>query len=249
MILYHLAEKENLDNILKNGLVPGDNSPKSKFVSEVRPCIYLCPEEYIQEWAILLQLNDPVVLRVNGDNDHNIKNRNSLLSSEYVTKYPIAPENISPTAIKINIDRDAMIDTISDCTYMLNSLSVVLCRCCWAETNKMEDSPYYEQYHNEAYRDYVNETVKALKTIFDECLDFSMLEKGDVEQIMLDAAYESCQCTVFDTFLETEKKVHQILHEMDEPTFESARKIIWNIIDDFYMAECADIDTGDITDL
>lgn len=248
MILYHLTEKENLADILKNGLKP-ELGTRSKFVSEIRPCIYLCPEDYIQEWAVLLQLKDPVVLRIDADKDNNIKNRNSLLSSEYITKYPIAPENIMSTDIKINIDHDVMYDVIADYTYMLNSIATVLCRCCWAETNKLEDSPYFTQYHDTSYLTYVTESLKSIKTIFDECLDFNMLNKGDVKKIMEDAAYEKCQCTVFDMFLDTGKRVHELIKDFEEPVFENARKDIWNLIDDFYMPECHDIDTGDITDI
>ncbi len=61
-ILYHIAEREKVDDILKKGLIPeaGTNDYKSE-----RNYVYMCDENNLAPWlAILPNMKDPVIIEI-----------------------------------------------------------------------------------------------------------------------------------------------------------------------------------------
>jgi len=88
--LYHLTNKEFLDAVLKNGLIPktGDNS---ELVSEQEPRIYLTSKKDIELWSFILRKYEVLKVDVTG---METENRNYGAYAEYLITTPISPKRI-----------------------------------------------------------------------------------------------------------------------------------------------------------
>lgn len=97
MTLYHVTSKEKLDSIMAEGLIPliGENS---KRVGEFGKHVYLCSEDHVGYWKIIL--GRKVVLRVNVINESDLKKHEYGLYDEYMYDWNIPPENIELSDIK-----------------------------------------------------------------------------------------------------------------------------------------------------
>lgn len=100
-ILFHVTETINVSNILKNGLIP-QIGPRSEFIGETIPAIYLFKDILDAEDAIMNWLGDLVdedvslsILKVLLPKDAHIHSDMGSDMYEVVCRSPIPPENIT----------------------------------------------------------------------------------------------------------------------------------------------------------
>lgn len=86
--LYHITEKENVDKILKEGLIPKIGK-HSEMVEESEPCIYLSRKQDVPYWALLLDKHE--VLRIDVDDIlfADLDEFNYANYKEYIYRLPI----------------------------------------------------------------------------------------------------------------------------------------------------------------
>lgn len=128
--LYHIAEKDDVKQILRDGISPhtGDNSYKSP-----DSCVYMTDDESLVKWlTVLPNLENPVIIEVNTDGIEDLEpgrhfsDRGYMESGygEYRTKSTIGPENIEVmeitsdmkmTALHISREAEQQINRMSEC--------------------------------------------------------------------------------------------------------------------------------------
>lgn len=95
--MYHVTYKDNVDDILKRGLIPqiGKNS---KFAGEPAEMVYLCDRKDVGYW--LFVLNADIVLEVEDVDKDDCSSYEYAFYSEFLYRWDIEPEQIRVVDIK-----------------------------------------------------------------------------------------------------------------------------------------------------
>lgn len=227
MELYHITEKRNAYEILKNGLNPRIG-PRSKGI-ETEPLICLTEKEYIPFWKILLGLNTPKILKIS-ITPEDFKEITYASYKEIRIKQSIDPENISLTNIKTDhaSRRNAMRLLCRD---RINTISWLCQSCARYYTDGVQKSLSHKE-----LEEFMTSEYKILKH-----LDFSVLTLEEKRDIIKDLG-ESGEFTFLDTYLDTDKKLYQ-LSMYDDPYTYDIRNNLESLISDAFTG-CLDISTG-----
>lgn len=103
--LYHLTEKENVNRILKNGLVPkiGRNSQMAK---ELEPCIYLARSQDVPYWAIILNKYEVLSVDIDDNLFSDLEEFEYSNYKEYLYHLPIPASCIHKSSLSTTLEYD-----------------------------------------------------------------------------------------------------------------------------------------------
>lgn len=213
--LFHLTSKECLPSIMQQGLLPS-NGKKCSNVDDDRTGIFLCREEDISKWEILLR--QQVLLKITGIKNHTADEYCYSHYSEYVLH-----EHVPPKKIEIVTDCAESLITKDDmmilCKSYLATLSwfTVMCARVYSgdtSTSYNQDDIYYQ--------------AKSLTAVLKN-LDYDIAD-SQVWADILTADGEDGQYTFCDTYCPTETKLWQKLIEWAPDRTYDMRKEIYTFI-------------------
>lgn len=228
---YHLTSECELENIMKNGLVPsiGENS---KSAGELDNYVYFSDEESLPYWSILLNKSLVVVVEVDSM-FINMYTHTYYGYSGYYTEF--VTESIVPA--------ECILDSYTlDCyfpVYMRN-LCLNYTQAISSTVLRIIRSLSYRYQDMHAINDMIH---MLLKTI--ESLDFTYCSNDSLANVLL-CMNDTCDYPFTDTYLKTPFRLWEaLLLFNDEETFE-ARKELYDFIKDTYK-DVAYTKTGGFT--
>ena len=103
--LYHLTEKENVEKILKEGLIPqiGKNS---ELVEETEPCIYMSRRQDVPYWALILNRYEVLCITVDDILFDDLDEYNYANYKEYIYRLPIPASSIRKSNLSTVLAHD-----------------------------------------------------------------------------------------------------------------------------------------------
>ena len=225
MELYHITEKKNVENILREGLIPRIG-PRSKGV-ESKPLICFTEKKYIPAWKILLGIRSPKILKVS-INPCITKKTVYTSYEEYFTEQTIEPTCIQLVDMPIN--RLARKNAMKQLCYdRIDALSALCQECAIHYTRKTNS-------HYNKLAQYLKNEYRVLKR-----LDYSVLSTEEKRKYLKDLG-ESGEFTFLDTYLDTDKKLYQLSMYEDPYSYDIRRNFENLIVEKF--SDCLDLNTG-----
>ncbi len=209
---YHLTAEANLAGILKDGLIPqfGNNS---NIILDHRKAVFLCKEEDIAYWQIILGL--PILLEVR-DIDPSYEFEYSHYK-EYLYEGIIQPEQITVITHNAETYRTKKVMTTLCSSYLIG-LSMFTRACAYYYNNQLECTE--EDMFAEA---------QSFTAVLDK-LDYSVADMSEWQNY-LKAFGEDGEYTFCDTYCNTETKLWQQLIKYPSDSLAEARQQIYDFID------------------
>lgn len=224
MVFYHTTSKQNLENILREGLTPmiGENS---KLVGEQEKAVFLTDSKSLPYWQIIL--NQPVTLRISGLNESDVNIFSYGNYKEYMYNRIIPAENIKIVKRKRH-DIEAMKKLCKSYMYSLSDFS----KNCARYYEKMDD--------NDMLNDLVMQSASLLKVLYN--LDFNSLSVAEKKKILKDMG-KSGLYTICDQYYDTGKRLYQMLKDYPKDALTENRIKVYNYIKANFKY-CLSINTG-----
>lgn len=215
MKLYHVTKLENVQNILKHGLIPyiGNNS---KIIDEKSKRIYLCDFDSIPYWSVICKGN--VVLSIDIDEskmrEYDFEVYKYTLYKEFITTKSISSKYIKIINYKIN---NVTINYINKnlCSELLYKLSRFCSDC----------ARYYNyNYGNYDFKEHLKIGAKLIIHM-NNVVDFSRYDKEKIKKDMIEFGNDG-EYTCFDTYFNTSIRLYQILPYYRDDELSEYRKLI-----------------------
>lgn len=198
-MIYHVTKKENVESIMKNGLIPqiGKNSI---LVGEAKPYIFLCEKESIPFWKILLE--GDVVLEIKDRDDgysEYIEGYSFATCREYNACDVISPNRISVyskrTPVRKSHMRRLSRTELTDISYIV--LQVI----------KWYDNYYDGQFRKEHSLSDITLNIRSLRTVLQR-IDFSVLSNKEKNEELKELG-ESGEFTFADVYFSEKTRLYK----------------------------------------
>lgn len=225
---YHLTTKDKLPEILKNGLKPqiGENAA---IAGEEKPAIYLCRLKDLPYWKIIL--DRIIVLKVKDITVTMDDIYDYSMYSEYVYDKTIPVKSIAriytpkPTLGQM---QKLCIDYI----YNLSKTTIAIARF------------YNNHVNNSEIRQIINKRLDCTLNVLAN-LDYATLDTENIRNELKEMG-KSGDYTFLDTYMNTDKKLYQMLIEYPEDDLTEKRQALYNYIIKTFD-KCLDVYTGGFT--
>ena len=142
-IFYHVTYPENVAQILQEGLHT-QIGPRSLSVEEDEPSVYLCREQDIPYWMILLGATE--VLKIEGVARDTLNGFSYDTYKEFLSSQDIPAECVS--AVKIEVDLEAAMKDL--CKSYMYSLSVFVTQCAQYYNREPRSAGFFKQIERQA---------------------------------------------------------------------------------------------------
>ena len=216
--LYHLTDKENIEDILQYGLQP-QIGKRSELAKETNACIYLADAKNIPYWAAIL--NKQHILRIDIPNDtfDTIEFFDYYTYSEYMCSIPIPPEWIRESNIKLEL-------SVNNYTKLLLSYIDIISDICadFAKYTVSRDTK--AEYSNDLLEG-IEQTISVLKFTLPH-FDFDKLSAKKLEKHIdkMNKRGEFTLCDSFD-YGKINNKGHLRLYELLGDTEFATKNTKW----------------------
>lgn len=215
MTLYHVTTKENLESILKKGLIPNYKSKNSKFINDNRKGIFLCDKKSIPYWMIILKCD--TILKITIETELINTSFSYTLYNELIYDEIIPADKIRkikpPTKTILNFTRETLCDSI------IRSLSNIT-HACATFYNKNGDYEYY--------KDYINGRTAGIKAT-GERIDIHKVSDKKLKQMLREFGDDG-EFTFCDTYMNTPVRLwEQLIRYPKDDTYKN-RKYIHDFI-------------------
>lgn len=219
--VYHITKRSKLESIMRDGLIPqiGDNSELCDEPAEV---VYLCKESDIPYWVVLL--DGDVVLRIENEESEFVYRRFDCYG-EFRTHHRIYPDKITEVPIPATADAKLVLQR----EYLLSlSREIVYVVTSWDKGRSVD----FEMMSRVFTVD-----IEIMSKLNYETLDRELI-KGWLSDEGNDGEY-----TLLDTFMNTPKRLYEVLAEIDNPIGIEQRVAVYNFLKE-KLDGCLDINTG-----
>lgn len=223
-MLYHVTTEENLNQIMRDGLIPmiGSNSAK---VNEKEKYIFLCRKDEVPYWQILLSCSVVLQVDVISEIDNNIAYYG--LYNEFIHKTPISSDKIK----KISFPQPTAEHMKKLCISYISSFSYFTELC----------ARYYD--NNPSFDDLVHLNIVAdsIIAVVDK-LDYSVLSKSEIKKVLASAGDDG-EYTLCDHYYDTDKRLYEQLICYPDDELSEKRKVIHkHIVNN--LSGCLSVETG-----
>lgn len=238
-MLYHLTSEDCLKSILENGLKPIKGENQTLVDEERQNCVYLCDSESVKYWRVIL--DKKCLIQVSIDKSRIKEQFEYDNYSEYIVDGAIESVYVErATELKHFLtEPDNEIRKHIGLSYV-NDLSSLCLTCCKLHCGRYD---YLSAEEIAEAKKYLAFDLKATTAVVNR-LDFNFVSKQDIEE-ELTYMGENGEYTLLDTYLDTEKRLYEILLEYEsgdsKEVFKEAYETIKRIIGDI------NINTGGFT--
>lgn len=213
---YHLTSESCLAGILEKGLVP-QRGARSNSVCEDRSAVFLCKEEDIPYWQILL--NQPVLLKVDMTSPI-VETFCYSCYNEYLYDGIISPEHLS-------------VITHNASSYRTNDVMTVLCRSYLDSISRFTcDCAYYYSGQANYPEDYLLDAANSLIAVLSN-LNYNITDMSMWEKYVADCGSEG-EYTFCDWYCETDSKLWEQLIKYPSDNLADARQWIYDFVDEMF---------------
>lgn len=222
MKYYHITERQKINQILEEGLVPmiGENS---RIAMEKEPVVCLCDENSLARWMIMLGRGNEDVIEVDADDLVMGSDFSTSVpdDAEYRLKERIEPSRLRRTENVITQDKyeETMRKMCIDNLYTVSHLCVMCAQ-------------YYRPIYGEKEDQEEVEDMLALlqiQTAVLERLDFSAIPLLELKEELHEAG--ECGISTYDDwYCDTKYKLHQMLGRYPNDSLTTARKRFRRVI-------------------
>lgn len=221
--LYHLCDNEDLENILKEGLVP-KKGPNSRLCYEPNFSIYLCDYKSIPYWSILLDKER--ILKVDKISHNSLERYKYSGYNEYLYHKKIEPSKIRVFEKQID-KKEAMHELCINYLYQISDITCNIAR-------------FYNNFSD--FESILAPDLKRINTILNR-LDYSVCSDEEIKKILIQDGEEG-EYTFADTYLDTDKRLWSQLIEYPEDGLSELRKELYDFIKRTFSDDVLYCDTG-----
>lgn len=172
MSYYHITSKENVNKILKEGLIPqiGTNS---SLCGVKTPYVYLCERKDVPYWKIILGETEVLHIDLPKEVEEQLEQYEYAAYQEFFLTSTIPAEYIQKCRHNTGM-KQAMEELCSSYIYTIGDICVEIAKHCTLRPEDIEEK-----------RRLVNEVNSTLKTLYN--LDFSCLSPKEIRDIIKDS--------------------------------------------------------------
>lgn len=218
--LYHLTDENNLDNILKNGLIP-QTGKMCSIIGDERKGIFLCEKADIPYWYIILQ--KPVILKVQIPCPSEENHYHYSHYGEYFCTEKIDPGKITVVSKNAASDIDTEKAMTELCISLLYTISFYCVTCARFYRNTLKETTEQDIYYS---------GISICAII--KNLDYSSLDMDEIKNILKsigeEGEYTFCDCYDGGNDSNTDIKLWQKLIEYPDDSASEARRCIYDFI-------------------